>query len=154
MLYCCFFICFIHFLSTLCTRSEFDVQVVNYEHRTLPLWTLLCFLQPAWASWTSPVDPHTTNPSMLTYARADLFELQYASWKIPASPLLDLIPEGLLRKRIWRKRGSRGGIRNRVRRQGSKLPLPLLDELSNLTLTIETQACFVLLKCGCLRTLQ
>ncbi len=43
------------------------------------------------------MDPHTTNPSMLTYARADLFELQYTSWKIPASPLLDLIPEGLLR---------------------------------------------------------
>ena len=62
------------------------------------------------------------NPPRRTYARADLLELQLACQTVDLSPQqLDFIPSTLIKKTIRRKRGSRGGIRNRIRRRGSKL---------------------------------
>lgn len=74
-----------------------------------------------------------------------------------------------IRKRIWRKKGSREGIRNSLQTRGSKLRLPAFTlsnvrllrnkwmnslHWSNLTLITITQVGFVSLKPGCLRTLQ
>ena len=54
---------------------------------------------------------HTTKWAALTYTWADFLELPQTE-VIAALPLLDLIPERYLMKRIWRKRESRGQIRN------------------------------------------
>ena len=64
----------------------------------------------------------TTHPNPPRRTRADLLELQLACQTVDLSPeQLDFIPSTLIKKTIRRKRGSRGGIRNRIRRRGSKL---------------------------------
>ena len=69
------------------------------------------------------VTTHPNPPRRTTLeARADLLELQLACQTVDLSPeQLDFIPSTLIKKTIRRKRGSRGGIRNRIRRRGSKL---------------------------------
>ena len=80
--------------------------------------------------------PFAVSPERLAYSREYLLELGRREPLTAAqiSPLTDNIPLELLhghkRRRIRRKRGSRGGIRNRLRRRGSRLPLPAIT-LSN-----------------------
>lgn len=148
MLSCC--ICLLFVLSTFCVQLEFDMfvklcaQIWNIGHY---FWGLCSAFYNHFGH--VGVRWQITNPSTFTYAWADLLELQHASQKIPVLPLLDLSPERLLRKRIWRKRGSKGGIRNRLRRRGSKLPLPAfpLSNVRSLWNKMDE------LKCHCLRTL-
>lgn len=73
----------------------------------------------------------TMQDARRTYSRTDL--LNFNTRQIDDLPpkLLYLIPTTLLQKTIRRKRGSREGIRNRIRRRGSKLPLPVFT-LSNM----------------------
>ena len=102
----------------------------DITHKTLLLWLLLSVLQTCLACGSSSADRHVTSADMLTYTWTDLLQLRHTSLKISESPLLVLIPKSLQRKCIRRKRGSRGGIRKRLRRWGSKLPLPAIT-LSN-----------------------
>ncbi len=60
----------------------------------------------------------------LTFLISDTF------WKIPALPFLDLIRQHLSRNRFQRKRGWRGGTRNRLQKRGSMLPLPAFTLLN------------------------
>ncbi|KAM3588082.1 uncharacterized protein V6R79_020814 [Siganus canaliculatus] len=87
---------------------------------------------------------------MLTYSRSYLLELSHQLPEQPSPLLTHRIPCEILRdykpKRIRRKRGSRGGVRNRVRRRGSRLPLPAIT-LSNVrSLRNKTEKLSTLLK--------
>lgn len=148
----CFYCCCLFWILSL--THKFTMRSLTLKHWILSLWIVLC-VQLARSCWSPLADLQTTNSDIMIYARADLLDLRQASSKILTLPLLDLIPKHLLRKIICRKRGSRGGIRNKVRRQGSRLPLPAIV-LSNVwcfSVLIGTQICYVLLNCGCLRTL-
>uniref|UniRef100_A0AAV2LEN9 Uncharacterized protein n=1 Tax=Knipowitschia caucasica TaxID=637954 RepID=A0AAV2LEN9_KNICA len=91
----------------------------------------------------------SVNMGKLTYSRDLLLELRDAAPTPEERFLHDLPPElhrGQRQKRIRRKRGSRGGIRNRLRRRGSRLPLPAIT-LSNVrTLRNKTDELSALIK--------
>lgn len=101
----------------------------------LATWAILLFLVcPAFGCLRRGDQP--THPERRVYSRCRLMELRPAgaSVNLRLTSLLVDVPHHLLRghynKRIRRKRGSRRGIRNRLRRGGSRLPLPAIT-LSN-----------------------
>ncbi|KAK0156289.1 hypothetical protein N1851_000436 [Merluccius polli] len=102
----------------------------------LATWAILIFLVGPVFGCLRRGDQLATHPERRVYLRCRLLELRPAGAN--ANPrltsLLVDVPHHLLRghynKRIRRKRGSRGGIRNRLRRRGSRLPLPAIT-LSN-----------------------
>ncbi len=69
--------------------------------------------------------------SKLTYSCEDLLSFRYNT-KAPPSPSCDVpleiiySPQTTYRKRKRRKRGTRVGIRNRIKRRGSRFPLPTI----------------------------
>lgn len=122
--------------------------VLNLAYIWLAILSLCCVN----GLFLGPDTPFAANPGRLVYMRDHLFELSRLDFE-PSQVFLSTtqIPPELIRgskrRQIRRKRGSRGGIRNRMRRRGSRLPLPAItlsnvrslrnkaDELSSLVRT-------------------
>ncbi len=98
-----------------------------------------------------PGQPFSAMPSRLTYSRDHLLQLSGLASDPLKTFLRDTnIPPELLRgskrKRIQRKRGSRGGIRHRLRRRGCRLPLPAITLTNARSLWNKTEELCTLIK--------
>ena len=107
-----------------CAVCQLCAQIWNTGHH-------FCGLCYVFYNWLECVGFHQQTYTWPTRVHSpmhtDLLELQHTEWKIPALPIWNLIPEYLLLKHIQRKMGSRGGIKNRLQRSGSKLLLPVFN---------------------------
>lgn len=102
----------------------------------LIVWAIGILVDSIFAIIAKPTSPHNNGlGTQFLYTRCDLLSLRYAPARGPGPEALPAC--------IWnrqsptskqdnrkKKRGSRGGIRNRLRRRGSRLPLPAIT-LSN-----------------------
>lgn len=109
----------------------FNGQLITTALHLLGLWLVLATLWPVNGLCLPPAQPFTTTTGRLTFSRSYLLELGHQlPVPTPAPLLTDNIPRQIFhnqkRKCIRRKRGSRGGIRNRLRGRGSRLPLPAI----------------------------
>lgn len=114
------------------------------------MWLTITGLWPVNGHCLEPGQPSTAMPGRLTYSREHLLELSgLSSDPLEAFPRDANIPPELLRrkrKRIRRKRGSRGGIRHRLRRRGCRLPLPAIMLTNARSLRNKTEELCALIK--------
>lgn len=91
-----------------------------------------------------------TNTGRLMYSRSVLMELGHLPVSANEFTFIDDIPRQILcnhkQNRIQRKRGSTGGIINRIKRRGSRLPLSAIALSIARSLRNKTEELSILLK--------